>query len=341
MSTTAWLTHRFRRDGSSAAGTVRLRRALEAMPATCRAWEGGGVSSSSVRVLARAWESHSEPFAEHEGILVDAARSLSVSDLRRAVRYLAQAADPVGAIEEREDLLRRRRLHVSKTIFGMVRVDGDLDPETGETFMTALAAYGNAEARSEDPEDRRTPAQVRADGLGEICRQWLDRLDRPTVAGERPHVTLTVSLEALRSGTGGLCELEHTGPVLSEVARKIMCDASVSRVVLSGASEPLDVGRRTQTVPAPMRRAVVARDRHCAFSGCDRPPSWCECHHVWHWADGGPTALHNLALLCRRHHGLIHSRRRFSVEMVGGRPVFRGPDGRVLEGRAPPSTAAA
>jgi hypothetical protein len=236
---------------------------------------------------------------------------------------------------------RRRTLYVSRTIFGMVRVDGDLDPETGETLPHRPGGLSGRRGTLGGPPGSANARPVRADGLGEICRQWLDRLDRPTVGGERPHVTLTVSLEALQSGADGPCELEHTGPVLPEVARKILCDASVSRVVLSGASEPLDVGRRTQVVTAGIRRAVVARDRHCAFPGCDRPPSWCECHHVWHWEDGGPTALHNLVLLCRRHHGFIHSRRGFSVEMVGGRPLFRRPDGAVLEGRAPPAMVAA
>jgi hypothetical protein len=51
---------------------------------------------------------------------------------------------------------------------------------------------------------------------------------------------------------------------------------------------------------------VVARDRCCTFPGCDRPASWCICHHIIHWADGGTTCLTNLALLCERHHTVIH-----------------------------------
>ena len=69
----------------------------------------------------------------------------------------------------------------SISLEGMVRVDGDLDPETGETVLTALGAVMDAEVRS-GAEDGRTPAQRRADALGEVCRQWLDRSDRPSVA---------------------------------------------------------------------------------------------------------------------------------------------------------------
>ncbi|WP_139812798.1 HNH endonuclease signature motif containing protein, partial [Prescottella equi] len=54
------------------------------------------------------------------------------------------------------------------------------------------------------------------------------------------------------------------------------------------------------------RRALIARDHGCAFPGCGAVPAHCEGHHVTHWADGGPTDLDNLVLLCRYHHQLLH-----------------------------------
>jgi HNH endonuclease len=106
---------------------------------------------------------------------------------------------------------------------------------------------------------------------------------------------------------------------------------------MAGRSEPLDVGRRTPVVPPALRREVAVRDRGCRFPGCDRPQAWCDAHHVVHWADGGPTALRNLVLLCRRDHRMVHARRGFSLRLEDGRPVFRDPLGDVLEeDRAPP-----
>ncbi|WP_146053575.1 HNH endonuclease signature motif containing protein, partial [Amycolatopsis lurida] len=35
-------------------------------------------------------------------------------------------------------------------------------------------------------------------------------------------------------------------------------------------------------------------------------PKNCHAHHIHHWADGGPTDLRNLVLLCGFHHRLIH-----------------------------------
>jgi hypothetical protein len=224
---------------------------------------------------------------------------------------------------------------VSPTLDGMVRVDGDLDPETGQTLITALRSVLDTEARV--AQDARSSAQRRADALAEICWRYLDAGDRPMVAGERPHVTVTVDLEALEGRVGRRCELDDVGPITPETARRWACDASVARVVTIGGSQPLDVGRRTPAVPPALRRAVTIRDEHCRFPGCDRPHAWCDAHHIRHWADGGPTALTNLMLLCRQHHRLLHHG--FSVELVDGRPRFSRPDGTPLEDRAPPPTS--
>jgi hypothetical protein len=137
---------------------------------------------------------------------------------------------------------------------------------------------------------------------------------------------VTGGADAITAGEPG--ELDHVGPVGAGVARRLSCDASVMRVVLSGRSEPLDVGRRTSIVPPAIRRAVIVRDRHCRFPGCDRPQAWCDAHHVVHWADGGPTALANLLLLCRRHHGMVHRSGGFGLKLMEGRPIFRRPTGR-------------
>jgi hypothetical protein len=91
--------------------------------------------------------------------------------------------------------------------------------------------------------------------------------------------------------------------------------------VLGGApSQPLDVGRASRVVTPAQRAALVVRDGGCAFPGCDRPPGWCEAHHLVHWLDGGPTDLPNLALLCRAHHRAVHE---------GGWRLIRDPDGQL------------
>jgi hypothetical protein len=193
-------------------------------------------------------------------------------------------------------------------------------------FITALRSVMDSEARSgPSGVDPRSPAQRRADALGEVCRRSLDSSERPEVAGERPHVVVNVDLETLEGRVGHRCELEDVGPISQETARRLVCDAGVSRIITKGRSEPLDVGRKTPTVPAALRRAVVARDGHCRYPGCDRPQSWCDAHHIQHWADGGETKLSNLVLLCRPHHRAVHGPHAERIEMVGDRPRFLWP----------------
>ncbi len=331
LSLSSWVAGRFRMAWSAATQQVRVARALDHMPATRQALAEGEVSRSAVRLLVQARETNPQVFASAEAMLVEAAGTLSPRELKQAVAYWRQVCD--GPEEHAERLHELRRLHVSTTLDGMVRVDGDLDPETGQSLITALRSVLDATARAGP--DPRTSPQRRADALGEICRWWLDAADRPLVAAERPHVTVTIDLEALEGRSGARrCEFDDVGPVPAETARRWACDASVARVITRGGSEPLDVGRRTPVVSAAMRRGVVVRDGTCRFPGCDRPHGWCDAHHVVHWADGGPTALPNLVLLCRPHHRLVHTG--FRVKVVDGRPMFSRPDGSPLTDRGPP-----
>jgi hypothetical protein len=146
---------------------------------------------------------------------------------------------------------------------------------------------------------------------------------------------VTIDLEALQDRSGGAALMESMGRVSAETARRLACDASVSRAITRGRSEPLDVGRRTSVVPPAIRRALIVRDGGGAFPSCDRPSRWTDAHHVRHWADGGPTSLANLTLLCRPHHRSIHDGA-FSVQIEGSRPTFRRADRSRLDDRAPP-----
>jgi hypothetical protein len=334
LSVVSWLAARLRVGFGRASQQVKLARALRQMPVTQEALGSGELSSEALGLLVSAREAAPEAFGEAEPMLVDAAGVLPARELRAAIAYWRQAADASVAEERTRRIHEGRHLHVSPTLEGMVRIDGDLDPESGQSLITALRSVQDAWVR-DGAEDPRSAPQRRADALTELCRSWLDRSDRPQVAGERPHVVVTVDLESLRGRLGRRSELEDTGPITSETARRLACDAGVSRVLMKAASEPLDVGRKTPVVPAGMRRALVLRDGGCSFPGCGRPQAWCDAHHVRHWADGGDTALENLVLLCRPHHRAVHED--LGVEMTEGNPVFSRSDGsRLAEDRAPP-----
>ncbi len=182
-------------------------------------------------------------------------------------------------------------------------------------MLEAFAAFA-----APDADDDRTGGQRNADTLVQMASMSLG--GEAPEAPARPRANVVLGLEELAEPVPA--ELDHVGPIARETARRLTCDADVHRVVMSSTSEVLDLGRSTRVVSAAQRRALVVRDRGCRFPGCDRPPNWCDAHHLRHWAQGGPTDLGNLVLLCRRHHVLCHE---------GGWHLARGPDGVVRASR--------
>ncbi|MEU0796311.1 DUF222 domain-containing protein [Amycolatopsis sp. NPDC005961] len=127
-----------------------------------------------------------------------------------------------------------------------------------------------------------------------------------------------------KSGTGR-ATLGELGTISAAEARIHACDCMLIPAVLGSKSEPLDLGRQRRLIPPGIRRALYVRDRGCAFPGCHRPPRHCQGHHIRHWADGGPTNLSNLVLMCAHHHRLLH-RSGWQVRIAAdGLPEFLPP----------------
>jgi hypothetical protein len=103
-------------------------------------------------------------------------------------------------------------------------------------------------------------------------------------------------------------------------------------------SLPLDVGAATSTVPGHLRRAVIARDRHCAFAGCRQPPAACHVHHLVPRAKNGETSLGNCILLCSFHHLVAMHRWGWTITLnADGTTTATSPDRRKqLHSHGPP-----
>jgi hypothetical protein len=91
----------------------------------------------------------------------------------------------------------------------------------------------------------------------------------------------------------------------AETARRFACDASIVTMIEDEEGEPLNVGRKTRNISAPLRRVLNARDKGCRFPGCANT-RYIDAHHVEHWANGGETKPSNLVSLCRFHHRAVH-----------------------------------
>jgi hypothetical protein len=174
--------------------------------------------------------------------------------------------------------------------------------------------------------DGRTAGQRRADALVEVCRLALNTGELPDNGGDRPQVVVTVPFDPLRQALG-VGTFDHGDRISAGAARRLCCDARILPAVLDGNGQPLDLGRERRLITGALRRALVLRDGGCAFPDCDRPPRWCDGHHVRHWADGGHTSLANAVLLCGYHHRLVHDPAAgWTVHIArDGRPTFTPP----------------
>jgi hypothetical protein len=305
LSTTAWLGHFCRMTATEASGSVKTARALTQMPEIAEQAVAGNIVTNAVRVLAQARDKHPEEFTQHEVVFADVATYLDARDLRRAVSHWEQQVDYPGALDDTETGRRRRRFYFNQSYQGMWSASGDLDPESGHVVATAL--HSHTDPANLDPADQRSLPQRNADALVDICRFWLDHNNDTAISGgERPHITVTVPYATLTGDDQRLGEIDGTA-IDPEAIRRFACDAGIVRIVVDGESQPLDVGRRVRTVTPAIRRALELRDGGCAWTGCTAPASWCDAHHIIHWANGGVTALINLILLCRRHHTATHN----------------------------------
>ena len=290
-----------------------MARMARKFRSTYLSWKYGQISTDQAEHLFKAAEQMPDKYPDAEAVLLEIVGD-TPEETRQILDYWRHSVDKPGVAIEEELQMERRRLDVSRKANGMVSGSFEMTSLAGETFMTALDALMPPPVDS----DNRTPSQRRHDAMEDLGRSYLEGTETPDVGGEKPHLNIHVDLDALQGLAGGLHETE-TGHVLTvEAVRQLACDSSLHRLVLDGESEIIDVGRRTRVIPTALRRAVIARDRHCTYKGCDRPARWCDVHHKIHWADGGETCLDNLCLLCRFHHTLMHQE---VDELVGARSI--------------------
>jgi hypothetical protein len=300
----AWLRGACRLSPGAASQHAELARNLHSLPDTSTALAAGEIGFHHAAVIAHSvTEVGAEAVGRQESTLLEAAGKLDPKLLSYVTRQIRHCEDPDGTLADANENYERRYLHLSQTFGGLFVIDGRLDAEGGATLRAALNAF-------DEPwkaDDTRSGSQRRADALVELARQRLDAGNLPEVGGQKPHLSVTASMSTLLKQPGCAAgDLEWSQPVTADTARRIACDCAMTRVLLGPNSEPIDVGRCTRTIPPALRRALVVRDHHCRFPGCDRPADWCDGHHLIHWIDGGETNLANTCLLCRRHHRFVH-----------------------------------
>jgi uncharacterized protein DUF222/HNH endonuclease len=243
---------------------------------------------------------------------------------------------------------KARALHVYQDDDGMVRIRGRLTPEQGAVVMRALAAaretlYRQTRSAPSWPESVpvETPSmeQQQADALTLLAEAALHHSLDPGAPGERYQVVVHVDAAVLADeDASGQSVLDGGTHVPAGTSQRLACDAT--RVIMrhDPDGQIVEVGARTRTIPPAIRRALHHRDRGCRFPGCGLP--FGQGHHIRHWANGGPTTLSNLAMLCRRHHRAVHEEGYRVERQDDGSLRFSRPDGRLLPDVPAPAAVA-
>lgn len=321
-SPTQWHRDHRRASAGQAARDVDTAQALDQLPRTAAAVADGTVTADQAAIAARATKGLTrDQTAELDEVVAGVAPDASDRQVRDAVTEFTHRLSP-DEVEERERQAHaRRKLAIGQCRDGGWWIDARLDVLGGAAVAAAISSL--SAPRSDD--DERTAEQRRADALVDLAERASRTGELPVEGGARPVVTVTADVATLeRRADAPAGRADHAGGVSAEAVRQLACDAQIHRVIIDGPSGILDVGRATRTVSVAQRRALAVRDRGCV--GCGAPPGWTDAHHVVHWADGGPTDLDNLALLCRTcHTGVHHRRYRLTRDPDTGRWRVRRP----------------
>ncbi len=316
---------------------VRVAHALKQLPQTSEALRNGEVSYSKLRAMTRV------ATVDNEDYLLMIARHGTATHVERVVRNFRKVKRIAAlARDKRRHALRELSWHIDDDGSWVCR--GRFTPEQGALIQKALeSAMDEAfDEKKNVPAERfannskfiidvriEPIASRRADALIRVAEGYLSGANSNR-GGDRYLVHVHTDMETLQAeGLGAEAEIERSGNVCAETSRRLSCDAGVVHWLEDKHGETLDIGRKTRTIPAAIRRALQRRDGGCRFPGCTCT-RFVDAHHIQHWADGGETKLENLLLLCRAHHGLVHEGG-FGLDAgLNGAIHFTNPKGQII-----------
>ena len=336
-----WLNFKCGIGMNAAREKVRVANALAKLPKMDERFSNGELSYSKVRAMTRIADETNEDYllmiakhgtAHHVEKLVSKYRTAKrVQDASSANeqyrdRELSHYYDHDGYLiikarlpaEQGALIVKALEMAMDKDVVGAPhgcdRGHVSIPLEGSPLLQDGIDVYpkGTWTAETSEPE----PIAVRrADALVEIAETYMNNSESSGSTADRYQVVVHVvgsphehGVEELVGAASAANEYSHIddGPhVTAETSRRIACDCSVVGIKEDENGEPLSIGRRSRSIPPPMRRALGIRDGGCRFPGCTNS-RFVDGHHIKHWADGGETSLDNLVLLCRHHHHLVH-----------------------------------
>jgi hypothetical protein len=327
-----WLNWKCGLDLGAAREKLRVAHALEKLPRIAASMAAGRLSYSKVRAMTRIADESNEDY------FLNIALHGTAIHVEKLVRSYRRAT-------ESQELSREARQQRDQSLWccydtdGSLLIRGRIPAEIGALFKKALEAAEDSLPKSEVSAETssgqaRSRQMLRVDALALLAETFLASGPQELSGGDRHQIVLHVDAQTLKHNHAGRCELEEGPAIAAETARRIACDSSLVAIIEDEKGEPLNVGRKTRTIPPSIRRALNSRDRSCRFPGCSFT-RYVDGHHVRHWAQGGETKLSNLVTLCRFHHRLVHEGQVAVQILDDGAFRFVRPDGQSFNSPAP------
>ena len=289
------------------------------------------------RLVPLTSDTYVDYFNDEVGQLIDAAKTVDAERFSYIVRHWKNMVDAV--IDEPADEYRaftERKLFLHELPNGNWFINGELDSMTGKEVDNMLKDIGGKQWRNSPSESRYdyTPAQQRADALGSAARGYLSSDFAATSSGpstdDSPSefrftanptlsVDVVVDVNDLNSHTKTRDFLKKCitspSPLINTHSKafvdQLLCDTYV-QLPIKNSDGTYELGRSVRTAPLKMKKQLMLSQSTCSIPGCITPSGWCDAHHIHHWAHGGVTEIKNLALLCRRHHTMLHNDKTFA-----------------------------
>ena len=332
VSCAHWLHFKCGLDLGAAREKVRVANALLGLPKISAAMARGQLSYSKVRAVSRVAR------ASNEDYFLSVALSCTASHVERIVRH-SRDAEREQALSAEAAQQASRELTYWTDPDGSIVFRARLPAVAGTLVLNALRAAGDrlfkqgvsAETQREQlPPAASNHAMQRADALALVTESFLSGNTSASRSADRYQVVVHVDASTLSDDAAGACEIEGGNLIAAETARRLACDSSRVVVTQDNKGQPLDIGRKTRTIPPAIRRALAHRDKCCQFPGCTHE-RYLDGHHVQHWARGGATSLPNLVMLCRFHHRVVHEGGIRVKRLESGAYQFVRQDGRIFD----------
>ncbi len=310
---------------------------LHQFPVVADAVRACSITNDHVACLVPlANETYEQYFTDDANMLIDVAKTVNAEQFSYVVRHWKNMIDAIIDQPANEYLaFTERKLFLNELPNGNWLIHGELDAVTGKIVDKAFKSMSDKLWRNASTENRitYTPAQQRADAIGYIAQGFVSSgIAAQSPSGENnsntlfrynPHSALTadiiVDLDDLNSEktTRDFLKkcLNSASPMINThsntFVEQILCDTDI-HVPFKNADGTYDLGRTARTAPWKIKKQLMLSQTTCSIRGCTIPAQWCDAHHIHHWLHGGITSVENLALLCRRHHMMIHNDKNFA-----------------------------